>query len=182
MNYLKEIMNKRNYWDKICTVHSFTKHYLLLAEEMSIEGNTFLQPLKEHRDAYDHIIRVQSVLSKKISIENPDEYMEKNMSKALGHEYRAFFDTADWLTLICRERINVLLNGKSIEDVKEKYPDYLNLKKMLLELPQKIASFRENKDIGKTNESFMTDIDKYAEMLNNLLKYCTELEKAMEDL
>lgn len=129
MNYLKKIMSYKNYWDDICKIHLFTKHYLLLAEEMSVDGDLFLQPLKEHRDAYDHIIRVYAALGKKINVDNADEYMKNNMSKALGHEYRAFFDTADWLTLICRERINDLLAEKSREEVVKKYSNYSNLKK-----------------------------------------------------
>lgn len=170
----------KDYWDDICKIHLFTKHYLLLAEEMSIEGDLFLQPLKEHRDAYDHIIRVYVALGKKIHVENADEYMKNNMSKALGHEYRAFFDTADWLTLICRERINNLLEGKSREDVEKKYSNYTNFKKMLINLPKEIASLRERKDVGKTSKSFMSDIDKYVEILDKLLDYYTELTEAID--
>lgn len=175
-------MAYKDYWDNICKIHLFTKHYLLLAEELSVEGDLFLQPLKEHRDAYDHIIRVYAAQGGKAKFENVDDYMEKNMSKALGHEYRAFFDTADWLTLICRERINTLLEGKSKEEVQQKYKNYPQFKKMLLELPNEIATLRENKDVGKTNKSFLDDIDKYVEILNKLLLYYNELASAIEEL
>lgn len=173
-------MTYNDYWDDICKIHLFTKHYLLLAEELSVEGELFLQPLKEHRDAYDHIIRVYAAQGGKIKIENADDYMKKNMSKALGHEYRAFFDTADWLTLICRERINTLLKGKSKEEVEQKYPNYGEFKEMLLELPHEIADLREKKDAGKTSESFLNDIDRYVEILDKLLSYYKELAKAID--
>ncbi len=83
-------MKFEEFWIDICKIHLFTKHYLLLAEELSEEGELFLQPLKEHRDAYDHVVRVYAVQNHISELDNPDVYMQKNMSKALGHEYRAF--------------------------------------------------------------------------------------------
>lgn len=83
-------MGYEDYWENICKIHSLTKHYLLLSEELSLEGNSFIQPLKEHRDAYDHVIRVYAMKNNISNMKKSNEYMEKNMSKALGHEYRAF--------------------------------------------------------------------------------------------
>lgn len=173
---------KRQYWDEICQIHLITKHYLLLAEEMSPDGNVFLQPMKEHRDAYDHIIRVYA--SKFHADKNIDyqEYEKSNMSKALGHEYRAFFDTADWLTLICREEIGELLNGMSKEEIQKRYPAYKELKRMLLDLPEEIATQRESKDIGKKKESILEEIDKYVEILDKLIAHYKGLVIAIEEL
>ena len=56
-------MDLSSHWKQLCELHSRTKHYLLIAEELSEEGDVFLQPLKEHRDAYDHIIRAQSAFN-----------------------------------------------------------------------------------------------------------------------
>lgn len=170
------------YWNDICKIHSFTKHYLLLAEELSAEGDLFLQPLKEHRDAYDHIIRVYSAKMGMNKVEDIDNYMRKNMSKALGHEYRAFFDTADWLSLICRMKINNILEGKSLEEIEGKYPRYKELKKILLDMPAQIAHLRENKDVGKDSLSLIDVVDEYTEILDNLLKYYKELVISMENL
>mgnify|MGYP003413862528 FL=1 len=50
--------NFTKYWDSICQIYFLTKHYLLLAEELSDDFDTFLQPVKEHRDAFDHVARV----------------------------------------------------------------------------------------------------------------------------
>ena len=104
------------------------------------------------------------------------------MTKALGHEYRAFFDTADWLTLICREKINNLLYGKSREEIEKKYSKYKELKKMLLELPNEIAQLRENKDVGKDNISLLDEVDQYVKILDKLLLYYNELVIAIEGL
>ncbi len=175
-------MKYKEYWNDICKMHLFTKHYMLLAEELATEGDFFLQPLKEHRDAYDHIIRVYSTQIGLNKVKDSDLYMQKNMSKALGHEYRAFFDTADWLTLICREKINKLLLGKNSEEIEKKYSNYKELKRMLLELPTEIAQLRENKDVGKDNMSLLNEVDQYVKILDKLIRYYKELVIAIEEL
>ena len=81
-----------HYWRQISNIHLLTKHYLLIAEE--IDERAFIQPLKEHRDAYDHIIRIYGIDFTEKKAANLKQYKESNMKKALGHEYRAFFDTA----------------------------------------------------------------------------------------
>ena len=78
-------------WLNICRLHRITKEYLLVAEEVCEEGVLFFQPLKEHRDAYDHVIRTFSIDLKKV----PEDvdcklYVKKNLEKAYGHEYRTF--------------------------------------------------------------------------------------------
>lgn len=173
-------MKYDDYWKSICEIHLLTKHYLLLAEEMCDEGDLFLQPLKEHRDAYDHIIRVYAAKEAISSPENPEEYMKSNMSKAIGHEYRAFFDTADWLSFICRKKINALLAGKKREEIIAKYSGYDELKVMLLALPGQIAEQREHKDVG--NNDMLTEVNKYALILNSLIQKWGELYMAFDEM
>lgn len=172
-------MKYDDYWKNICEIHLLTKHYLLLAEEMCDEGDLFLQPLKEHRDAYDHIIRVYAAKETISSPDNPEEYMRSNMSKAIGHEYRAFFDTADWLSLICRRKINVLLAGKKSEEIRAKYSKYDELKELLLSLPGQIAEQREHKDVGN---DMLAEVNKYASILDSLVQKWGELYMAFDDL
>ena len=45
-------------WKKDISITSKTKIYLLTAEEISENGDALIQPLKEHRDAYDHVVRI----------------------------------------------------------------------------------------------------------------------------
>lgn len=52
-------------WKKIYQLHQKTKIYLLTAEEISENGDALIQPLKEHRDAYDHIVRIFASTTKK---------------------------------------------------------------------------------------------------------------------
>lgn len=170
-------MKFEHYWEDICRIHLLTKHYLLLAEEMSTGGEMFLQPLKEHRDAYDHIIRVYAAKNGINKPEQREQYMKSNMSKAIGHEYRAFFDTADWLSLICRDKINRMLEGKRAEDIERRYSGYKELRVFLLDLPGQIAEQRERKDVGS---DLLEEVDRYVDILDRLIQYCRELSLAIE--
>lgn len=164
-------MMYEKYWKSICQIYLITKHYLLLAEEISDDCDTFLQPLKEHRDTFDHIVRVygnEFADEKKDDIES---YCENNMKKALGHEYRAFFDTADWLSYICRKKIRLILQGKSREEIKEKYSEYDELKSFLIAVPAEIAKIREKKDISDNEQELIDEVENYRQLLDVLLGY-----------
>lgn len=174
LNILNTDTNK-NHLTNIGQIHVFTKHYLLLAEELSAEGMSFLQPLKEHRDAYDHLMRIFSLPIRDCGFEDVSDYVSDNLKKAYGHEYRAFFDTVDWLTYICRKYIRETLSYKAKQKVyKKKYSelDFKNTKNIINDIPFKIAKMRENKDISSKQldtESILKEIYEYKEILDLLL-------------
>lgn len=71
-------------WKKIYQLHQKTKIYLLTAEEISENGDALIQPLKEHRDAYDHIVRIFASidrLRKKFAGKRPDVHMADVMEE-----------------------------------------------------------------------------------------------------
>ena len=162
--------------DVLGQIHMLTKHYLLVAEELSEEGVTFLQPLKEHRDAYDHLMRVFYLPTR---LETSDiasdfdsaAYIKKNVEKAMGHEYRAFFDMADWLTFICRRKIREEL---SYQRVRQAYisrygaEDYQFVKNLINTIYATIAQYRTEKDIGKTAPP-LQDVQSYQKTIDQLL-------------
>lgn len=161
--------NFTKYWDSICQIYFLTKHYLLLAEELSDDFDTFLQPVKEHRDAFDHVARVYGYKFLQNDIKDIDTYRNENMNKAVGHAYRAFFDTADWLSYICRQKIRQLLTGKTYDEIVSKYPDYPQVKKLLLEAATSIAKIRENKDISDNVNELAKEVNQYKTLLDRLL-------------
>ena len=161
--------NFTKYWDSICQIYFLTKHYLLLAEELSDDFDTFLQPVKEHRDAFDHVARVYGYKFLQNDIKDIDTYRNENMNKAVGHAYRAFFDTADWLSYICRQKIRQLLTGKTYDEIVSKYPDYPQVKKLLLEAATSIAKIRENKDISDNVSELVKEVNQYKTLLDRLL-------------
>ncbi len=162
-------MNKklRKSWEILCKIHILTKHYTLIAEEYNISTKSFLQPMKEQKDAYEHLIRAYTKQCEKKTLSSTDTaYMIKNIEKAIGHEYRAFFDTIDYLTICIRELISTELKGLEYKDIVDVYPEYDACKKVLVELPEEIAEFREKKDIGSDNMlQFASDYGKTLEKL-----------------
>lgn len=163
------------YWDSICQIYFLTKHYLLLAEELSDDFDTFLQPVKEHRDAFDHIARVYGYKFLQNDITDVETYRRENMNKAVGHAYRAFFDTADWLSYICRQKIRQMLDGKTYDEIVLQYPSYPDAKKLLLEAPASIAKIRENKDISDNANELVKEVSEYKTILDQLLDIYQEI-------
>lgn len=169
-------MNRlQTHWDNICKIYFLTKHYLLLSEELSEEFDTFLQPLKEHRDAFDHIARVYGSHMLKRKIDDVEKYKEDNMNKAVGHTYRAFFDTADWLSYICRNKIRMLLSGYNKEQISERYDKYDETKKILESIPKEIARIRENKDLSDDESILIKEVEQYSHILDQLLDIYSEI-------
>lgn len=164
-----EKQNISHYLSEMSQVHMYTKHYLLIAEELSEEGVAFLQPLKEHRDAYDHISRIFA-LSLKDNDTNLDieAYILDNVKKAFGHEYRAFFDMADWLTYICRKYIREELSNKAKRKKYQELYDFEETKKFINQLPFNIANFRENKDVSK-EQPLLEEVLEYKKVMDELL-------------
>lgn len=159
--------NIDNIWEILCKIHILTKHYTLLAEEYNISTKAFLQPMKEQKDAYEHIIRAYTRKCEKLVLSEDDHnYMLKNIEKAIGHEYRAFFDTIDYLTICLRELIAMELSGTSYSDLIKIYPEYDKYKEILIDMPERIAKYRELKDIGS----------------NEMLRFASDYGKVVDDL
>lgn len=177
---------ERKYFKQMSTLHLLTKKYLLIAEEVAENGELFLQPLKEHRDAYDHLMRCYSISFMSDSECNMTEsdkehYILENINKAFGHEYRAFFDTADWLTYMLRKWIRIKLQEYGEQSCQEKFDDYNTIKNLINNLPEKIAKLRGDKDVGRFNSksgSLIEEIKTYADILDELIS----LKKRIVDI
>ena len=62
--------------------------------------------------------------------------------------------------------ISTELKGLEYKDIVDVYPEYDACKKVLVELPEEIAEFREKKDIGSDNMlQFASDYGKTLEKL-----------------
>lgn len=149
---------------RIYEIHQITKTYYLKCEEYSEDMESILQPIKEFRDAYDHFIRF-------LCPNATSEYKTKNLDKALGHEYRAFFDTMDYFCLVMRERIYKLKEGLSIEDVEKRVPHYFKIKQKISKCCQEIAALRLEKDVMRIEKT----VERYQEI-------AIELEKCHDEI
>lgn len=172
MNNMTEKMETQ--WERLCELHSRTKHYLLIAEELSDDDAVFLQPLKEHRDAYDHIMRAYSAFFHDVlpTKEKKEEYIERNMEEAYGHEFRAFFDTGDWLSVICRKYIRTTLKNQNRKKLSE-FKDYERIKKLVNSMPVVIAKIRSREskyDTGIDNNRVLAPLEQEYKSVMDMAK------------
>lgn len=158
---------------EIIKLHNITKYYILLGEEIDSNFNSYIQPVKEFRDSYEHILRI----FKKALFENTieDEYVEAQIQKALGHEYRAFFDVADWFSMICRDAAyDAIINKKnSIDKIIEKWPEYPKCVRILEGSGKQIADIRNEKDVWKASE-IVNDYQRIMQELYQAMMYVKE--------
>lgn len=168
-------MEHTHIWTRIVSVHLRTKRLMLLAEELDGNFQTYFHPIKEHRDTLEHIIRAKSV-TLEMRQSQDESYIEMNLQKALGHEYRAFFDVADWLAVNIRETIQRLLTPYPNAAIAAVCPRYYGETRPKLELvTQKIAEIRASKDIA--NEvGIISQVEEYDKQIEWLLETCTEMQ------
>ena len=155
---------------EIVLIHNLTRHYILLGEEIDKNFNSYLQPVKEFRDSYDHILRIFKMVLFDDSTDA--KYINAQFEKALGHEYRAFFDVADWFSIICRSAAYDSIKDKknSVSNIISDFPDYLAQVDVLNNSGKRISEIREKKDIGckidvLVNEYQRLMVDLYDAML-----------------
>ena len=167
------------YWDNICQIYFLTKHYLLLAEELSEGFDTFIQPLKEERDAFDHIARVYGHKYLTRKVDDINNYCASNMRKAVQHVYRAFFDTADFFSYVCQKQIREQLRdcGKTYGEIKKLYPRYDNAKSRLESLPLEITKIRENKDESESDAELVEEVLQYKKVLDEVYDIYLEINR-----
>ncbi|KPK75780.1 MAG: hypothetical protein AMJ79_09730 [Phycisphaerae bacterium SM23_30] len=175
---------------KIVEIHQRTKALMILAEEIDVRFNTFLQPGNEQRHVLEHIMRAQAaelgILSGK-----DEAYIEKNYDKALGHAYRAFFDTADWLGWALRKKISDILKPSSrkiISDLIKPYSNecimaclpnyYSEIRPKLEHLNRDIAAIRARKDIGDS-DNLLTEVTAYSDTIQELLDFIEHITKSI---
>jgi hypothetical protein len=170
-------------WAQIVEVHNEAKTLFLLAEE--IEPNQFrdfIQPINEHRHSLEHIVRAQAnVLG--IDPDGVDEsYQEDSLRKALGHEYRAFFDCADWIAIILREEISDTLTPYDAACIKEVLPEYYSrLRSRITEISTTIARKRGEKNVSRTGR-VIEDVRAYKLILGELQEIHSRVVGAQEAL
>lgn len=165
-------------WRAIVRLHNEVKGLFLLAEELELRRfRTFFQPISELRNAYEHLIRAKANEYGLDEEQNDIQYQQKSMRRTLGHEYRAFFDCADWLGVILRERIVDELRWFSNATIQSALPDYFSKYKVrIIEISEGIAEIRARKDISRERSveppecgpEVIDEIDGYKKALEEL--------------
>lgn len=159
---------KKEIWKKICEIFIATKKLGIQLEEIQDDHKAFLQPVNEFKSALDHIIRVKAIESGLATKAESKQYTESNLNKALGHIYRAFFDTADFYSVVLREKIINLLSKYSSDTIHKVLPDYYSEKRIFIErVNKKLADIRAKKDIGN-DSNILPSIDDYVSNLEKI--------------
>jgi hypothetical protein len=172
-----------NAWASLIEIHNHTKSVFLCAEEFDSEFREFLQPVLELRHAFEHIVRAKAA---ELGLNKDAEtdvvgYVSKSFDKAIGHEYRAFFDAADWFSVCIRERIITELRPFSHECITAVLPEYYpKLRPRIESICQEIAAIRADKDIAK--DKLVEEVKKYRQALDDLLLIHQQIQRSIPAL
>jgi hypothetical protein len=174
------VHNEDELWRRIVKVHNWSKQLLIRWEEASRQQWSFLAPIIQERDALEHIVRAQAV-TVGMNSGRDQEYVRANLDKALGHIYRAFFDTADWMAIGLRADIASMLEPYSNEGIKTVLPSYYTqIRPQLETINQEIANIRGAKDVG--DEDIFKKIEQYYTQVEKLLDFRKTVVAAIPSL
>lgn len=161
---LKEKLVK--FWERFNAIHSKAKEYFIWAEEYDEDLNTYIQPIKEHKDALDHIVRAYSKIVSGNEISSLDEkYVVDNLDKALGHIYRAFYDCSDILSIVLRKKISDELNKFDYNELISVWNKYPEVRQKLIELPNIFKDLRVSKDVAKIKDNILDEYQSHIKWL-----------------
>jgi hypothetical protein len=163
-------------WRILYNIHEHTKFFIIRAEELGFKS--YLGPMNELRNAYEHVIRYQTAVTG-IQENKNEDYICTNLKKAIGHEYRAFFDAADWLSMMLRKSIIEQLQPYSPTNIRKAIPNYhSDIRPRIDEITEEISKIRCCKDIGNGID-LLPSVEQYYNMLNELLEIYRNLSKRM---
>ncbi len=138
----------------------------------------------ELRNALEHVIRSKAA---ELGINgeadaNLPNYVPSSFDKAVGHEYRAFFDAADWFSVCIRDRITKALRPYSQECITAVLPDYYpKLRKTVDRTCREIAELRGAKDIAK-GKDLLAEVGKYRAAIDGLLSVYEQIQDSIPAL
>jgi len=163
-------------WRTIVQIHQYTKELILLGEEREPDFKSFLQPKQEHWHAYDHVIRAMACEVGLLEGASKD-YADKHYKKVLGHEYRAFFDAADFLCVKIRKRVIEALAPFDDIFLSLHFPEYHSrIRRQIDTISKEIAGLRGVKDVGQDDEILQV-VARYRKTVQKLLDLLDEVEQ-----
>lgn len=152
------------YKNELQEVYKVYKKLFIRAEEKLEEMNFFVAPMLEHRDAMDHLMKYFSLTDDKSIAGNKAEEALKQLDEALGHEYRAYFDVADYVCITVRSKIAESLKGISKKKIRSVWKDYSDIRKKVAKVSDMIAEIRNNRNGN------MTSVKEYEVVLDDIFE------------
>jgi len=172
-------------WRRIFVVHNAAKALYLFAEEQGPGFKRLLQPDNEWKNSAEHIIRAKGrELNLTPAKEGQDnaKYIYDNLDAALGHEYRAFYDTCDWVSICFREMILNDLKVFDHETINAALPNYYSeIRPRIEKISQEISMIRCAKDIGD-GEDILLQINKYKSLVEEIVSLYSDIRTKIPSL
>jgi hypothetical protein len=165
--------------EDLTRLYNLTKYILFYAEELKAES--FIPPMNEFKDAFDHLMRVYTV--KFELVRKDDDYVAANLDASFRHVYRATFELLDYIRIYQKEVIITKLENISREALSSVFPEYYkDIRPDIERIINDIPVYKCEKDIGDptincVEEYFNTakKLDFYShridEMLPGLIEY-----------
>jgi hypothetical protein len=163
---------------EITELYMITKDLILYSEELN-NLESFMPPINEIKDAYDHIMRVTAV---KFSLNDRQdgEYVKRNLEKVFSHIYRATFELFDYIRIYQKDAIDKKLSDVSKDAFVDVFPDYYRtIKPRLEELINQIPIYKKDKDIGDPN---LTVVKKYHAAIMEIRGYIQMIDSLKSSL
>ena len=153
----------------ICKLHNITKTYLIRCEYLT--ESTLIQPVKEFRDAYDHILKT-------FFLAEDSDIVTQNLERAYSHEFRAFMDTLDYYCVQLMKRIGDIINSVGIPTLRKNYKHFPELFRYLIQSEREITKIRKERE----NDLRKGNIDAYTKAADKLDEYYKELVEVVAKL
>lgn len=172
-------------WQHICMVHNFVKDYYMKTEALCMSGELFLQPIKEQRDAEEHIVRAMDMLTNggvsdsllEVKLDdNGKQYILKNLNKAFSHKQRALSDTAEWLLLVVKMIVRDANENMSADNADNELRNE-DIKHRVIECALRLTSLRCKKDVDE-KEFVEEDLMLYREVCQELVDIAVDVRFA----
>lgn len=190
-SYRKKDMTANEYWERIFYVHLKTKELYILAEEYGTELKTFFLPINSLNNAYENIIHIcaNDYMARTGNGASNEKYVLDNLRSALSNECKAFFDTADFFSILLRKKITACLSGFTYAQIASVWDEYNDVRRQIIQTNKEISEIRTRK--SDTSDYYIDeDVEKYYNETRKLLdwydyveeKVYPKLEKRFNDI
>ena len=159
-------------------IKEITKLYLevrklmLYADEIHPEKKTFIPPINEIRNAFDHLMRVFAVKFE-LKTASEEDYINNNLDRVFGHVYRAAFDLLDYISICLRDKFLDEIDGISTEALNAVFPEYYQkIRPDIEKASTEMSDFRSRKYISCPK---IDDVIKYAEIIERLKSHLNKI-------
>lgn len=182
-DYKAELTND-DYLERIIYIHLKTKELYVLAEEYDQDLRAFVQPINDLKNAYEHVLHVcaNEFMDRNGMGKLNKAYIRDNLKSALRYESKAFFDTAEYLSMILRRSINERLDGFTYNQISSIWDDYEEVRTSIIDANRRFAEIRKDRSKASDYDIDMNIDEYYSDVKKLLQRYIFIEEKVYPKL